>query len=250
MNVLTKLGGGKAPEAPPGRRVYAVGDIHGRADLLETLLGSIGADAAAGGFEEKPIIVFIGDYVDRGLQSRAVIDRLLGVSEEGYDAIFLKGNHEAAMLTFLDRPESGPGWFAIGGAETLFSYGVPAPKIGAPTADLRFASRALRAAMPAAHLRFLARLRLHVRLGDYLFVHAGLRPGEPLERQQEADLLEIRAPFLKSRKRWPFVVVHGHTPIDAVTNAGGRIALDTGAYATGKLSAVRLQGADMTVLST
>jgi serine/threonine protein phosphatase 1 len=96
----------------------------------------------------------------------------------------------------------------------------------------------------------MARLRLHAQFGDYLFVHAGVRPGEPLEKQTETDLLEIRAPFLKSRQRWPFTIVHGHSPIDSVEKAPGRIAIDTGAYATGKLSAVRLQGAEMRVLTT
>jgi serine/threonine protein phosphatase 1 len=240
----------RAPTIPDGRRVYAIGDIHGRADLLDALLAKIDEDRAGGGFDGKPMLVFIGDYIDRGLQSRAVIDRALATAEEGFEPIYLKGNHEAALLAFLDRPDTGSAWFALGGAETLFSYGVPAPKPGAPSTELRFASRALRAAMPHTHLRFFARLRLHAQIGDYLFVHAGLRPGEPLEKQTETDLLEIRQPFLKSRKRWPFVVVHGHTPIDSVTKDQRRIAIDTGAYATGKLSAVRLQGTLMEVLTT
>ena len=181
---------------------------------------------------------------------RAVIDRLLGLAEVGYEPIFLKGNHEAALMTFLDRPETGAVWFAIGGAETLFSYGVPTPPPGASPTEWRFASRALRAAMPQSHLRFFARLQLTARLGGYLFVHAGLRPGEPLEKQTEADMLEIRQPFLNTKRKWPFTIVHGHTPFDAVTTKPGRIAIDTGAYATGKLSAVRLQGAEVGVLST
>jgi serine/threonine protein phosphatase 1 len=250
MNVFSILNSKKAAEAPPGRRIYAVGDVHGRADLLEALLEKISADCALGGFEGDPILVFVGDYIDRGLQSRAVIDRLLRLADEGYETYFLKGNHEAVLLEFLDRPETGAVWFAIGGAETLFSYGVPAPKPGAAAKEWRFASRALRAAIPAPHMRFLTRLKLTVQLGDYLFVHAGLRPGEPLERQAENDLLEIRAPFLNARRRWPFTVVHGHTPFDEVTRKPGRISIDTGAYATGRLSAVRLQGAEVAVLHT
>ena len=254
MTLLSMFRGAGPAHAPPRRRIYAIGDIHGRVDLLNGLLAKIAADLADGrasvAFEGAPIIVFIGDYIDRGLESRAVIERLLGLGDEGYEPIFLKGNHEAQLLKFLDLPAAGPAWFAIGGGETLFSYGVASAKPAAGERELRFVSQALRAAMPQTHLNFLARLRLTAQLGDYLFVHAGLRPGAPLARQSETDMLEIRAPFLKSRRRWPFVVVHGHTPVDDVTNANGRIGIDTGAYATGKLSAVRLQGGDVSILTS
>lgn len=238
-----------AARAPLGGRVYAVGDVHGRADLLDGLLEQIEADAATheGG---KPSLVFLGDYVDRGLQSRQVIDRLLALPRQRFDLYFLLGNHEAAMLEFLERPETGFSWFALGGAETMFSYGVRVPTLKAGHGELRQAANALRRAMPAAHLEFLKRLSLYVRLGDYLFVHAGLRPGRPLSKQSEQDMLSIREPFLKSRARWPYIVVHGHSPVTEAKRTHRRIALDTGAYATGKLTAVRLEGADVHFLTT
>ena len=248
--VLSVLRRAKPPAVPPGRLVYAVGDIHGRADLLENMLAQIETDRRSGPVHGAPTIVFIGDYVDRGLRSRDVIERILALASEGYEPIFLKGNHEAAMLTFMDQPQTGPTWFALGGAETLYSYGVAAPKPTASPTVLRFAARALRAAMPPTHLNFLARLKLHAQLGNYLFVHAGLRPGESLEKQTETDMLEIRAPFLNSRRRWPFVIVHGHTPVESVDRKKTRIAIDTGAYATGKLSALRLEGDGVKVLTT
>jgi serine/threonine protein phosphatase 1 len=236
--------------APAGQRVYAVGDVHGRADLLDILLEQISADAETHEGPDRPALVFLGDYIDRGLQARQVVDRLLGLPKAVFDLHFLRGNHEAALLEFLDRPESGMTWFGLGGAETMFSYGVRVPSPSASPRELRFASRALRAAIPHEHLRFFARLEPYVRLGDYLFVHAGLRPGRPLSQQTVEDMLEIRDPFLKSKARWPYVVVHGHSPVEQACRTHRRIALDTGAYATGKLSAVRLDGASVSFLST
>jgi serine/threonine protein phosphatase 1 len=235
----------------PGRRLYAVGDIHGREDLLDRLLALIAEDCAKGdAFDGKPILVFLGDYIDRGLASRACLERLIALDEAAFELRFLKGNHEAALLSFLVTPERGEAWLSFGGAETLFSYGVPAPKQGAGAEALGFAARALKAAMPPAHIAFLQRLELAARYGDYLFVHAGLRPGRPLNEQAEDDLLSIREPFLSAKSAWPFTVVHGHTPRDGVERAPGRIGVDTGAYVTGKLSAVRLQGDHCAVLAT
>ncbi len=242
--------GARAPLTPPGERIYAIGDVHGRADLLAQLLDRIAADLAGWEGAGAPVLIFVGDYIDRGLFSREVVERLLRVGQEGYAPIFLRGNHEVAMLNFLDRPETGPGWFALGGAETLYSYGVRVPAPGASPEALRACARALRAALPQAHLHFFSQLDLLAQRGDYLFVHAGLRPGRALPAQTEQDLLEIRDPFLKSKKKWPFVVVHGHTPVQEVVQDGRRISIDTGAYATGRLSAVRLDGASTLVLST
>lgn len=230
------------------RLIYAVGDIHGRADLLDLLLARIAADRPEGA---EPILVFLGDYVDRGTQSRAVIDRLLQLKRDGgYELRFLKGNHEKAMLDFMRESSSGPAWLAFGGAETLYSYGVRAPP-PTPTADeLRRASGALRTAIPGDHMEFLKELELFVRYDQYLFVHAGLRPGKALDHQVEEDMLTIREPFIRSSRKWPFVIVHGHTPEPNVHVDARRIGVDTGAYATGRLSAVRLEGEKVTVLST
>lgn len=231
------------------QRVYAVGDVHGRADLLEKLLNLIIADCS--GETRRVPIIFLGDYIDRGLQSRETVDRLLLLTrDKRFSPRFLKGNHEAALLDFLARPESGAAWLAYGGAETLYSYGVKSPGPGAPSDHLHRTAEKLREKLPLAHLDFFSHLELWIQQGRYLFVHAGLRPGRALDAQQEQDLLTIRDAFLKSGKKWPFTVVHGHTPAEDVFIDRRRIGLDTGAYVTGKLSAVRLEGADVRVLST
>ena len=246
------------PAQPPwsarmaeGRRLYAIGDIHGRADLLAALLGQIDADlrqnGAAGG---APTLVFLGDYIDRGLESRRCVDVLLNLANGPLETHFLKGKHDQALLAFLDEPGGGGRWLRKGGAETLFSYGVRAPANRSSARDLARAAEALRAALPAAHIDFFQRLKLHVRFGDYLFVHAGLKPGVALERQREHDLMSIREPFLKSRDKWPFVVVHGHSPVERFYRDSRRIGVDTGAYATGRLSAVCLEGDAVRLLST
>lgn len=239
-----------APRAPEGRRVYAIGDVHGRADLLDALLATVDADVSSGGHDGRPVLVFLGDYIDRGLQSRAVLDRILAIDPQRYELRFLKGNHEAALLAFLEDPATGPFWMTIGGAETLYSYGVEAPAYDAGPEAFAAASAALRAAMPAAHLAFIEALELTVRYGDYLFVHAGVRPGRSLEMQDERDLLQIRDAFLRHKGRLGYTVVHGHTPSGVVHQDERRIGVDTGAYATGRLSAVRLQGAERRVFST
>jgi serine/threonine protein phosphatase 1 len=243
------LTGRRPARAPAGRRIYAIGDIHGRDDLLEELLAKIGRDAMDSG-PDRPTLVFLGDYIDRGVHSREVIDRLMTIPKRQFDTYYLRGNHESALLTFLDRPETGATWLTLGGRETMFSYGVRAPGPNASETEFWRAAAALRAAIPPAHMEFLTRLDLYVRLGDYLFVHAGLRPGRPLAKQAQEDILEIRTPFLKSRARWPFVIVHGHSPVAQATRLAGRIALDTGAFATGRLSAVRLDGASVDFLAT
>ncbi len=235
------------PDDP--RRVYAVGDVHGRDDLLDAMIAMIREDAR--GLDEPARVIFLGDYVDRGLHSREAVERLIALSDDpGFSLRFLKGNHESALLDFLERPEMGWAWLAYGGAETLYSYGVKAPTPGASPDAIVRAAESFRAKLPEAHLAFFKRLDLWARHGRYLFVHAGLRPGKSLEQQREQDLLTIREPFLTSRKRWPFVVVHGHTPEERVHQDERRIGVDTGAYVTGKLSAVRLEGADVRVLQT
>ncbi|MDX2233261.1 MAG: metallophosphoesterase [Hyphomonadaceae bacterium] len=234
-----------------GRRLYAVGDIHGRADLLNGLLSQIEADIRVHATEGvAPTLVFLGDYVDRGLESRRCVETLIGLAAGQRDVHFLKGKHDDALLTFLEQPATGARWLGKGGAETLFSYGVRAPANRHSLRDLTRASEALRAAMPADHLDFFRRLRLHVRFGDYLFVHAGLKPGVALDQQRERDLISIRGPFLRSRERWPFVVVHGHSPAERFYRDARRIGIDTGAYATGRLSAVCLEGDAVRLFST
>ncbi len=224
-----------------GRVGYAIGDIHGRADLLARMLERLeqefrAVDAPA------PILVFLGDFVDRGPDSRDVIDLLLTGRPEGFTKHFLKGNHEAAMLAFLDDPVAGKAWLNHGGLETLASYGVrPLPTQGSGPAEVKRAGAALHEQLPSAHRQFLEALERYVVLGDYCFVHAGVDPARKIEAQSDADLFWIRRRFLDDNRTLPFKVVHGHTPVDAPHHDARRIGLDTGAYFSGVLSAARFE---------
>ncbi len=241
---------GPPATVPPGRRVYAVGDVHGRADLLARLIDSLLADVGKGGFEGRPILVFLGDYVDRGFQSKDVIDILLSERLSSFETYFLKGNHEAAMLQFLGDPSIGPRWVEFGGAETLVSYGVRPPRTRTSMEQWQEASEALHAAVPPEHLHFLTNLDLSVRIGDYVFVHAGVRPGVALDQQTEYDLLWIREEFLGDRRPLGAVIVHGHTPAQQPHRDSRRIGLDTGAYLSGRLTAARFEHDTVEFIST
>lgn len=239
-----------AARVPAGRRVYAVGDIHGRADLLKRLINDLEQDIARGGFEGRPILIFLGDYIDRGFQSREVIDILQGDSLSRFETYFLKGNHEAAMLRFLSDPSIGPRWAEFGGIETLVSYGVQPPRTRTNMDEWVRASDDLRACLPAEHRQFLGNLDLSVRVGDYVFVHAGIRPGTPLDQQTEQDLLWIRDEFLDDRRYLGAVVVHGHTPTQKPYRDGRRVGIDTGAYLSGRLTAARFDHENVEFIMT
>jgi len=226
---------------PAGHLVYAVGDIHGRADLLALLLDQIKADAAASVGAKKKTIVFVGDYIDRGPESRRVVDLLRGALPTGFDARFLKGNHEEMLLKFLEYPSVLEGWRINGGAATLESYGVDVTELRRDAAKPEAWQNALLAALPEQHRRFFENLELSASFGDYLFVHAGVRPGVPIDKQNPKDLLWIREEFLRSEKDFGKVVVHGHTPKDAPEMRANRIGIDTGAYFNNRLTALRLQ---------
>lgn len=233
---------------PPGRRVYAIGDVHGRADLLRALHALILEDAANAPPEKT--VIYLGDYVDRGLHSREVLDLVVDAPLPGFAQVALRGNHEAMMLDFLERAENGPPWLWNGGAATLLSYGVALPSATQDPAALEAAREAFAAALPARHLEFLRGLRLSHVEGDYAFVHAGIRPGLPLEMQAADDLLWIRGEFLRSTLDHGHVVVHGHTIVREVEMRPNRIGLDTGAYATGRLTALVLEDNRRWLLST
>jgi serine/threonine protein phosphatase 1 len=230
-------------------RVYAIGDVHGRLDLLDQLLSQIVRDAETGRDLIK-YIVFLGDYIDRGPNSRAVIDRLAAPPPPGFGAIHLKGNHEAAMLKFLADAPDGLNWLRYGGLATLASYGVRPPEDDAPPEHVDEARRRLQAAMPAHHKAFLNRLRMSLSIGDYYFVHAGVRPGTPLDRQNDHDMLWIREEFLHSTVNHGKLVVHGHTIVMEPDIRPNRIGIDTGAYATNRLTALVLEGTDQRFLCT
>ncbi len=179
--------------------------------------------------------------IDRGPHSAGVIDFLLDLAATpGLSFHALKGNHEDALLQFLDEPATGSGWVEHGGAETLASYGVSPPRLKTDKAGWVATRDKLQTAMPHKHLAFLKSLDLRAEFGDYFFVHAGVRQGVDLNQQDERDMLWIRDEFLTSSAKWDKIIVHGHTPSEAPTMTETRISLDTGAYATGVLSAVRL----------
>ena len=237
------------PALPEGQLVYAVGDVHGRLDLLEQLLDLIDGDAEASGTDRRTL-VFLGDYVDRGPNSRGVVERLIGDLPRGFDAHFLKGNHEAILLDFLAEPWRLDHWLQNGGEETMRSYGVDTEGLASLDASPATWRDAFAQALPEAHLRFFRNLLLSVSFGDYLFVHAGVRPGVPLGAQSEADLVWIRAPFLNHAELFGKVVVHGHTPGQEPVTRPNRVGIDTGAVFTGRLTALRLEGAERKFLQT
>jgi serine/threonine protein phosphatase 1 len=223
---------------PDGIRIYAIGDVHGRADLLTRLLSWIDADLAARPVS-RPIQVFLGDYIDRGPASRDVIDCLIERSLH-HETVFLKGNHEVMLAAFLREPAAWRAWREFGGTQTLLSYGILSRLNVDPTEGARVA-RALAQALPQSHRHFLASLRSWFVCGDFLFVHAGLRPGVSIQKQTDKDLLWIRDDFLSSKEDFGKVVVHGHTPIDRPELRPNRINIDTGAYATGRLTCLIIE---------
>jgi serine/threonine protein phosphatase 1 len=219
-------------------RVYVIGDIHGRLDLLDRMIAAITRDAKQHGADS--LTVTLGDYIDRGPKSRGVLDRLLANPFPG-DYVALKGNHEALLEAFLNDPAVGTRWQHLGGLETLHSFGVRvSPLMGGR--DFDQVSAQLRAALSPEHMKFLASLKTSLTFGRYFLCHAGVRPGVPLDRQSEEDLLWIRDEFLDSDMDFGKIVVHGHTPIVEPQVLPNRINIDTGAFATGRLTCVVLEG--------
>jgi len=228
----------RAARVPDSYRVYAIGDIHGRLDLLDQLLKRIDANLDA--FPaQRALHVFLGDYVDRGAMSRQVIDRLIERSRT-HESIFLRGNHELLVDQFLREPSILGQWQRFGGLETLMSYGLT-PSFEPSAEEQTRLAEELATAMPQSHRRFFDGLRSSFHCGDYFFVHAGVRPGLPLDMQSESDLLWIRDDFLDSDEDFGKVVVHGHTPVSEPEIRSNRINIDTGAYATGRLTCLVLE---------
>ena len=251
-NIWQRLVGSSRAEArvPDGYRVYAIGDIHGRLDLLQAIHTKILRDAASSPSALSKAAVYLGDYVDRGLQSKEVIDLLLDSPLPGFDTVHLKGNHEEAMLEFLEDASVGPGWLRFGGNETLYSYGVRVPT-DVPAAERpRQLQIALREALPQSHVKFLSSLRLSLVIGDYAFVHAGIRPGVTMDKQVAEDLLWIRGDFLDSKRDHGKVIVHGHTITREPAICANRIGIDTGAYASNVLSCLVLEGSSRRVITS
>ncbi|MEJ2124040.1 MAG: metallophosphoesterase [Alphaproteobacteria bacterium] len=248
-----------AANIPPGMRVYAVGDIHGRLDLLDELLRMIERDNAAHPPAQAQL-VFLGDYVDRGSDSKKVIDRLLHGLPDGFETVFLQGNHEATMLFVALNGLQDMGifemWTTYGGCETLASYGVDekllfgAMRNSLSTSDRQHIVEQFKAALSDRHLSFLSELKISHAVGDYFFVHAGVRPGMALHEQTPDDCLWIRDTFLRYTGDFGKIVVHGHTPRPEPDVKPNRIGIDTGAYRSGRLTALCLEGESRRFLAT
>lgn len=233
---------------PPGHRAYAVGDIHGRLDLLEEMLSLIAEDIRSRPIA-KNVLVFLGDLIDRGPKSAQVVERLRLYRLEATRTVFLMGNHEEVMLRVLDGDDSLlREWLRFGGSECVRSYGLDPAEL--KQIDAKRALELLKNAVPKAHVDFLRSFVDTLSFGSYVFVHAGIRPGFPLSEQRQTDLRWIRDPFLDDPSDHGFIVVHGHTITASVDVHSNRICLDTGAYKSGVLSALRVEESDRSILQT
>jgi serine/threonine protein phosphatase 1 len=223
---------------PRGSRIYAIGDVHGRVDLLKALFTRIDESIDACPIE-RSLHVLLGDYIDRGPNSREVIDALIE-RKRHYPVVCLKGNHESLAGLFLDDPSMLPKWSQVGGLHTLHSYGVKPSTRNEPRRDEEVAA-AFSQALSESHRHFFKDLALSYTCGDYFFAHAGVRPGIPLNEQREEDLLWIREDFLLHEGDFRKIVVHGHTITVEPDIRPNRINIDTGAYATGRLTCLVLE---------
>lgn len=235
------------PQVPEGTRVYAIGDVHGRLDLLDALLDRI-ADESARDPADSVHLVMLGDLIDRGPQSAQVVERLLTVPRGVDEMHLLMGNHEEALLEILDGAHSQlPGWIRYGGEQALQSYGLEDTSI---FGDREALVAKIHAGIPASHVRLFRSMVDYVQIGDYLFVHAGIFPGRPLEQQQVHDLRWIREEFLDDPRDHGVMVVHGHTITPDVDCRVNRIGIDTGAYRSGMLTALVIEGSARRFLKT
>ena len=237
----------RSPAGGKGR-AYAIGDVHGRLDLLELLLAKIEADID----ERDPgqtLLIFVGDLIDRGPSSAQVVERLRTYRRDGVKTVFLLGNHEEVLLRILaGETELIEKWRWFGGSECLRSYGVDPEHLKRTTSDQALAL--VQGAIPREHVEFLRSFHDTVRFGDYVFVHAGIRPGVGLDQQRQADLRWIREPFLSDDTDHGFTVVHGHTIRPAVDERANRIGIDTGAYSSGVLTAIGIEGTERWYVDT
>jgi len=230
---------------PEGMRVYAIGDVHGCVHELEDLLDAIDKDQGQATLETH--LVFLGDLVDRGPSSADVIGLLRTGPLPADVAHFIMGNHEEVMIDCYEGgADASAAWLKYGGVETLESYGLKRKAILDPSFDV---PKSMRIAVPSSHIEFLKSFHDFVRLGDYLFVHAGIRPGVPVDDQWSRDFRWIRQGFLDSSTDHGCMIVHGHTIVAKTEFHKNRIAADTGCYLTGRLSAVALEGDTVRVLS-
>jgi serine/threonine protein phosphatase 1 len=240
----------KKPKVPDGVRVYVVGDIHGRLDLLTSLHAQIAAELAQLPDDGNRLVIYLGDYIDRGADSFGVVDLLINRPLTGCESVFLKGNHESEMESFLLSPKPNHLWTQHGGMETALSYKVRVKaQISAVDRMLELRDKFIEA-IPAEHHRFYSNLRFGYEVGDYFMVHAGVRPGLALALHKPEDMLWIREPFLSCAAPFEKMIVHGHTVTPKPITLPNRIGIDTGAYKSGKLTCLVLEGEQTRFLST
>ncbi len=245
--MLTKLFGRDtrrmelAAHVPAGTRVYAIGDSHGRVDQLRALHRLILADRQTSMPVDRQVVVYLGDYIDRGEHSKELVELLVNEPLEEFERVHLMGNHEVFLLQFLRQRSMAMSWLMNGGDATCRSYGVDPARPPQVADRLGWLQDSMIRNLPDSHRQFLESLVLSHVEGDYLFVHAGIRPGVPLDTQEPQDLMWIREPFLSSRQDYGKVVVHGHTPSQKPVDVGNRIGIDTGACYGGVLTALVLE---------
>lgn len=254
MSFLKKLTRGlmsaevPTPKGKDGARAYGVGDIHGRLDLLDAMIEKIERDVR-GRASKRTFIIFLGDYIDRGPASANVIERLRTFNPDYATPVFLSGNHEEVLLRILGGEHRLiAGWLKFGGAECAASYGLDPAALR--RVDEKAAAELLRHRIPPSHVAFLESLGDTFSFGDYLFVHAGIRPGIALDEQSCQDMRWIREPFLTDVKEHGFMVVHGHTIVEEAEERTNRIAIDTGAYRSGVLTALGIENKERWYLAT
>jgi serine/threonine protein phosphatase 1 len=240
-----------APKTAPSTRIYAIGDIHGRLDLLKQLHEKILLDVV-GCRAKRKLLIYMGDYIDRGMQSREVLDYLIHQKLGKFQSIFLRGNHEFAMRSFMQNPKHASEWLNWGGDATLFSYKINLFDEAKRRKSPKQLADELNEAAPQAHVKFLESLLNYHIEGDYLFVHAGVRPGISLEQQTLKDMLMIRDDFIQGGSLSPIgkTVVFGHTIFNQPFLGPQRIGIDTGAYYSGKLTALVLEGTKQSFITT
>jgi len=240
----------KDPSIPEDLRVYAIGDIHGRIDLLEKIHEIIREDAKTAPTSMAINIIYLGDYVDRGIYSKEVLDLLTSKPFPEFKVVYLLGNHDQKMLRFLNADDPDASWLELGGNTTVYSYGVRVPKDILATKRLHHIQTNLHERMPDTHFRFLEKLELSFTLGDYFFSHAGIDPSQRIDKQKPQDLLWGNKKFLDSEDNFGKIVVHGHTVEKEVIVRNNRICIDTGAFQTNILTCLVIEGENVRFLST
>lgn len=232
----------------PPYPIYAVGDVHGCLDLLRDAEERISDDMEKR--QQKGLVVLLGDYVDRGPNSAGVLAHLISPSSLGLRRLPLCGNHDDVFSSILDAPDTINDWLAFGGRETLMSYGIDVQQLQDRGRHGLSELRSIMAeAIPERDIAFVKSLPVSLRIGPYLFVHAGIRPGVDVRLQDDRDLMWIREPFLTAGSGLDLTVIHGHTPSPEPSIGPGRIGIDTQAYSTGKLTVLRVDAESASVLN-